>query len=77
MDPTIIRQVPEEYRQIYKRNWNTIKQSIKKGALKDVYHYLLVSTNNSQIVTKLQETLANYTSTIKINIAFFWLPYYF
>ena len=70
MDPTIIRQVPEEYRQIYKRNWNTIKLSIKKGALKDVYHYPLVSINNSEIVTKLQETLANYTSKIKINIAF-------
>ena len=70
MDPTILRQVPDEYTQIYKRHWKTIKPSVKRGRIRDVYHYPLVSTDDSEIVTKLRETLANYTRKIKINVAF-------
>ena len=70
MDTTILQQVPDEYKQIYKRHWKTIKPSVKSGRLKDVYHYPLVSTNNSEIVAKLREILANYTRNIKINVAF-------
>ena len=70
MDPTILRQVPNEYKRIYEHNWNTIKTSIKKGRIRDVYHYPLFSTNESGIVSKLRETLAKYPRNIKINVAF-------
>ena len=70
MDPKILQQVPDEYREIYQRNWKTIKQSVKKGLLKDVYHYPLFSTNNTEIKSRLQETLMNYSGKIKINVAF-------
>ena len=70
MDPTILRQVPDEYKQIYKRHWRTIKPSVKRGRIRDVYHYPLFNTGDSEIVTKLRETLANYTRKIKINVAF-------
>ena len=70
MDPIIIQQVSDEYRGIYQRNWKTIKQSVKKGALKDVYHYPLVSGNNVEIQSQLNKTLVNYSSKIKINVAF-------
>ena len=70
MDQSLLQNIPGDYKDIYTRNWNTIKHSIKKGLIKDVYHYPLVSTNNTEIISKLQETLADYSGTIKINIAF-------
>ena len=70
MDQSLLQNIPGDYKDIYTRNWNSIKQSIKKGIIKDVYHYPLVSTNNTEIISKLQETLADYSSKIKINIAF-------
>ena len=70
MDPITLQQVPEEYKQIYQRNWNTIKPSVKQGRLKDVYHYPLLSTNNSEIVLGLQETMSNYNVNVKINVAY-------
>ena len=70
MDP-ILQQVPDEYKQIYQRNWNTIKPSVKHGRLKDVAHYPLLSTDtDSEIKSRLQETISKYTSKIKINVAF-------
>ena len=70
MDSTIVQQVSEEYRNIYQQHWNTIKQSVKRGMLRDVYHYPLISMNNSEIVSKLQTTLTDYNNAIKINVAF-------
>ena len=65
-----MQNVPEEYREIYNHNWKTIKHSVKKGVLKDVYHYPLFSNNNVEIKSRLNETLSNYKGKIKINVAF-------
>ena len=70
MDPTVIQQVPDQYKEIYQRNWNTIKQSVKKGILKDVYHYPLFSSGDVEIKSRLHVTLMNYSGKIKINVAF-------
>ena len=70
MDPTTLQQIPEEYKQLYKRNWNTIKPSIRQGVIKDVYHYPLFSNSNDEIKSRLQDTVLKYTSKIKINTAF-------
>ena len=70
MDSSLLQNVPDEYKDIYVRNWKTIRPSVKKGMIKDVYHYPLVSINNTEIVSKLQETLTNYRNKIKINVAF-------
>ena len=70
MDHTILQQIPEEYKQIYERNWNMIKPSIKQWVLKDVYHYPLFLKNNSEIKSRMQEIMGKYTSKIKFNVAF-------
>ena len=70
MDATTLQQVPEEYKQIYIRNWNTIKPSIRQGVIKDLYHYPLFSDNNDEIKSRLRETVVKYTRKIKINVAF-------
>ena len=65
MDSLTLNQIPEEYREIYRLNWKT---SVKKGIFKDVYHFPLLY--DSDVVSKLEEVLVNYTRAIKINIAF-------
>ena len=66
MDATILQQVPEEYKQIYIRNWNTIKPSIRQGVIKDLYHYPLFSDSNDEIKSRLRETVVKYTRKIKL-----------
>ena len=69
MDPAILQQIPDEYKHIYRRNWKTIRRSVKNDILKDVYHYPLFSTNNFEIISRLREVLINYRRKIKINVA--------
>ena len=70
MDPAILRQVPNKYKELYEKNWNTIKTSVKHGLLKDVYHFPLMTTTNREIVSRLQEMAVNYNDKIKVNVAF-------
>ena len=70
MDSLILNQIPEKYREVYQRNWKTIKHSSKKGVLKDVYHFPLLVDSDNEIVSKLKEVLANYSKAIKVNVAF-------
>ena len=66
----MLEQIPAELRQLYKRHWNTIKKSFKRGVIKDVHHYPLLKGSNDEILANLTETLANYTGNVKINVAF-------
>ena len=34
-----LAQVPDIYKDIYRRHWRTIRTSVKRGILKDVYHF--------------------------------------
>ena len=52
------------------KHYLTIKKSVKKGLLKDVYHYPLFLNSNNEIKLRLQETLLNYNNRIKINLAY-------
>ena len=70
MDSLTLNQIPEKYREVYQRNWKTIKHSVKKGILKDVYHFPLMVDSDGEIVSKLKEVLANYSKAIKVNVAF-------
>ena len=75
MDPAVLNQIPNRYKQIYQQHWNTIKESEKRGMLKDVYHFPLLSTSNTEIVTRLQEMLRGYSNKIKVNVAFGFVLY--
>ena len=70
MDSLTLNQIPEKYRELYQLNWKTIKHSVKKGILKDIYHFPLLVDGDSEIVSKLKEVLANYSKAIKVNVAF-------
>ena len=47
-----VQLVPEKYRIIYQQKWRTIKESVKRGRLSDVYHYPLFENNNEEIISK-------------------------
>ena len=65
-----LSEVPDYLKPLYKKHWHTIRESSKKGILKDVYHYPLAKGTDKEILNKLNETLANYKNGIKINCAF-------
>jgi len=68
MDLTLAR-VPIEYKEIYKRNWNTIQTSVRRGLIKEVYHYPLIEYPELEI-KKLLTDILKIPNKIKINVAF-------
>ena len=70
MESAVLRQIPNMYKQLYQQHWNTIKTSVKQGRIKDVYHFPLLTTNNAEIVSSLDEVATKYNNKIKINAAF-------
>lgn len=70
MDSSMLQNISPEFRDIYKRHWTSIKTSVKNGRIKDVYHYLLATDGNAEIMNCLETTASNYNIKIKINVAF-------
>ena len=53
MDPNI----PDIYKEIYRNNWNTIRTRVKKGRIKDVYHFPLFTGLDREISEKVQHVI--------------------
>ena len=70
MDQITLQRIPEEYRTIYQRHWTTIKASTRQGRIKDVYHFPLFTSDDSEITEKVQEVIQKYDNKLKINVAF-------
>lgn len=66
MDPCI----PVQLANICQKNWHTIKQDVKRGLIKDTFHFPLFTTENAEILTNAKKVLENYKRIIKINVAF-------
>ena len=71
MDITVaLQRVPSKYKDIYKKHWSTIRPSIKKGKLRDMYHFPLFNETDNAILLKADEVMTNYNGKLKINVAF-------
>ena len=70
MDATTLQRVPESYRKVYQDNWRTIKESIKLGRVRDMFHFPLFQDSDGEIISKARQTTANYSEKIKVNVAF-------
>ena len=71
MPVDVLRNISAPFKEIYQKHWNTIKTRVTKGRIKDVYHFPLLTVENSEIISRLQEVIANYnTNRIKINVSF-------
>ena len=67
MDPSLL-QVPSIHMEIYLEHWNTIKTSVEKGVLKDVYQFPIFRSNN---ITEFLNTIRAATpGYFKINVTF-------
>ena len=71
---TFIESIPEEFQEIYRQHWSTIRKSVKRGKFKDVYHFPLSLTD--KISGKLDEVLSNYDKHVKLNVAFGYIMRY-
>ena len=67
MDEFLSR-VPAVYREIYRQHWNTIKTSVKRGALRDVYHFPIAGYNGPS--EYLNSVRAASGPRFKINVSF-------
>lgn len=70
MDLTSLHRLPELYRPIYKKNWNTIRESYKQGRLRDTYHFPLFENNDNEIISKAKQIITDYNRKLKVNVAF-------
>ena len=70
MDVASLQQLPEEYRDIYQKNWSKIKETVKHGRIRDVFHFPLINNENREIILKAEQVVNQYTRNIKINVAF-------
>ena len=63
VDPTYIH--------IYKSKWNTIKDSIKRGVFKDVYHFIVYDLQDNLIRTQLDRIFSDmHGKAFKLNASF-------
>ena len=65
---TFISTVPDDLKEVYKKHWATIKPSVKKGFLKDMYHFPISPYDS--IPGKLGGVLKYYKKPVKVNVAF-------
>ncbi len=70
MDSTILQQVPDEYKEIYRLHWNIIKPSIKRGMIREMYHYPLITDNVHLEIKKRVQDILRARNKLKINVAF-------
>ena len=70
MDASLIEQIPEKYREIYEKNWRTIKPRVQQGRIRDMYHFPLINSGNNEIFDKAEEVTGKYKGKIKVNAAF-------
>ena len=63
-----LKNVADSVKPLYRKNWETIKQSVKKGILKDMYHFPISPYDS--IPGKLGGVLKYYKKPVKVNVAF-------
>ena len=65
----LLADVPEEYKEIYRRHWNTIRKSVKSGIIREVYHFPLFHDSKDEILEFTDEVLRA-RHKFKVNVAF-------
>ena len=70
MDAVSLQRVPNLYREIYQKNWVTIKDNFKTGTLRDMHHFPLFHNDDKEIISKVEHVMSKYNTKIKVNVAF-------
>ena len=63
--------IEPQYIELYRRHWSTIKNSVKRGVFKDVYHFVVYNYTTTQIRGFLDTVRSDMEGkSFKINAAF-------
>ena len=64
--------VPAVYQEICRQHWNTIKTSVKRGVIRDVYHFPIENYSQQEITNHLTtvRAVAQAKQRFKINVTF-------
>ena len=70
MELNLIKRLPSEFRQIYRKNYNSIHTRVFRGRIKNVYHFMIINDLNDSTVKKfLGEVVDDQSGDFKLNIA--------
>ena len=65
-----IKRLPLEFRQIYRKNFNTIHTRITRGRIKTVYHFMVIGELNDKEIKKfLWKVVDDRNDSFKLNMA--------
>ena len=68
---SLLEPVPEEYKDIYPRQLNTIRTRITRGKLKFVYHFLMLDNYHGDIIAEYLSVIKHeHPNGCKLNVAF-------
>ena len=71
MDLSLLRNVPEEYEDIYTQHFNTIRTRVTRGRIKHVYHFLMTKSYNQKLISEYVSIIrTEHKNAIKLNAAF-------
>ena len=63
--------IEPQYIELYRRHWSTVRNSVKRGVFKDVYHFVIYNYTTTQIGEFLKEVKRDMGNIrFKINAAF-------
>ena len=66
-----LQSVPEEYKEIYIRHYDTIKTRVYRGRIKYVYHFLITENYNPSLLEEYLGVIrAEHVNGCKLNAAF-------
>ena len=68
---SLLQNVPEEYKEIYTRHFNTIRTRVYRGKIKYVYHFLMTKNYSPKLVKEhLSVIWDEHKNGFKVNAAF-------
>ena len=66
-----LQNVPEEYKEIYTRHYNTIQTRVSRGRIKYVYHFMLTENYTPSLVEEYLAVIrGEHENGCKVNAAF-------
>ena len=71
MDPTLLQNIPDEFKEIYRRHFKTIQTRVTRGRIKYIYHFLMTEQYSSQLVERYLSVIRQeHENGCKLNAAF-------
>lgn len=71
MTESLLSDLPVSYRKFYRKHFNSIRNRVTRGNIKDVYHFLIIDSYDQKVVERyLMEVKNDQKGNFKMNLAF-------